>query len=151
MTLKSGAPNVTNTTSIISVGAVGTAPTPGNRFGNITFLSANVVQLNGDIFAGDVSFQDNVLAGTRADIPVVATIFSDTAASPTHTLTIDANGTFTMEQNQKLTVHDSSGDAAPIGNLTIKTNHQTLTVGDLSALGKIDLDTGDVNALTLPC
>ncbi len=145
LTLKSGVPGVTNITSVISVGAIGTAPTPGNRFGNITFLSASVVQLGGDIFAGNVSFQDNIASGTRTDVPVVATIFGDTTAFPSHTLTIDANGTFTMEQNQKLSVDDSSGAASPIGNLTIKTNHQTLTVGDLSALGKIDLDTGDVN------
>jgi hypothetical protein len=121
-------------TGLIEVGAIGTSP--ASRAGNVTFLSANLVQLGGNIFAGNVSFQDN-LSGTRADVPTAATIYKDGS------LTIDAAGTFSMEQNQKLSVHDSVNH---VGNLTIKTNHQTITVGDLSALGKIVLDTGDVNS-----
>ena len=85
---------------------------------------------------------------SRTDVPTEATIYSDTAATllNDHTLILDANGTFVMEKNQKLTVYDTSGAGGAIGNLTIKTNHQGITVGDLSALGKIDIDAGDVNS-----
>jgi filamentous hemagglutinin family protein len=123
----------TNAAGRIVVGPVGAA---GSRLGNFTVRSANVTQLGGDIFANVVAFQDAVVGGVRADVPQAATVAADGS------LLIDAAGGFEMEQNQKLSVHDSVGH---VGDLTIKTNHQEITVGDLSALGKIVLDTGDVN------
>ncbi len=120
-------------TSTIIVGAVGVSTS--NRLGNFTTRAANLVQLGGDIFAQNVSFEDN-LAGTRSDVPQTATVFHDGS------LLINANGTFDMEKNQKLTVHDSVND---VGDLTIRTNNHAITVGDLSALGKIRLDTGNIS------
>ncbi len=115
-------------TSKIIVGAIG-SPDP-SRMGDVTIRSANVTQLEGDIYAANVNFEDN-LPGTRLDVPTVATITHDGS------LVIDTHGTFSMELNQKLTVHDSVNH---IGDLTIRSDGSQITLGDLSALGKITVD-----------
>jgi filamentous hemagglutinin family protein len=115
----------------IVVGAIGSS---GAHMGDVTFNASTTVQLNGDIFAKNIAFMDDIDGGTRA-VPSAATIFRDGS------LTISADGTFTMEQNQKLSVHDS---LLNIGDLSIITNGGDITLGDLAALGRILIDTGSV-------
>jgi len=136
--LKSNSPGNGSGITIV-VGAIGSS---GSRIGDLDVQSADVTNLLGDIFAKSVTFEDNVAGSpgiNPANVPVVATIFHVGSS-----LTINTDGAFTMEQNQKLTVYNTTPGS---GNLVIDTSagNGLITVGDLSALGSITLDTGSPN------
>ncbi len=146
--------NGTGTSAGITI-IVGSIGTSGGRVGDIDFKSPAVTSLGGNIFAHAVTFEDN-LAGTPginpAAVPTQATIVYIGGGALPSGLLINTSGNFTMEQNQKLTVFDSTvtnvnNINAGTGSLTIDSSAGSgvITVGDISAMGKITLDAGAVN------
>jgi hypothetical protein len=124
------------------VGALGTGTS--QRVGNVTFDSAGVVVLGGNIFAANVKFayKDGGTAPTPS--PVFATVYYAKGD-----LTINTSGTFDMEQNQTLTVFAAPvsaaatfGTATGTGNLTITSNNHAITLGDVASQGVLTVNAG---------
>ena len=120
----------------IVVGAIGSS---GASIGNLEFDSAYVTNLGGDIFANSVTFAGP--AGGAIVTPPIATVFHSTGNLAITTSGENANGLgLEMFQGQKLSVFDHAG-VLP-GNFTIISNNHSVQIADLSALGRITINTG---------
>jgi filamentous hemagglutinin family protein len=133
------------------VGQLGTGSGSGQRLGNVTFDSAGVVGLGGNIFATNLKFayKDGGAAPTLN--PTVATIYYAKGD-----LTINTSGTFDMEQNQSLSVFAAPASAVATfgtstgnGSLTIDSNNHAITLGDVAAQGILTVNAGVTQTITI--
>ncbi|HVS70504.1 MAG TPA: filamentous hemagglutinin N-terminal domain-containing protein [Phycisphaerae bacterium] len=146
-----------NGNPVIEVGRLGSST---NRLGNVHFFSARLTKLDGDIYASTLIFED-AIPGTPANIPSIATVERNgdltidltgefAPAQPGVVLPVNApasllmaGANFYMERGSKLSVFSNTPGVN--GDLTIDTHNHNMVVGDLSALGKINLNAGGTN------